>query len=269
MPVQRQCSPLWWNYTWYYMLNTRSSINLNAFRQLNWVCFVLFLDFLLSTIHLDIISGYFFRTLPSSRILWACWVLLFTSHKASHFHLLWSMKEPDPAIPPPPNLCPWLCVYCRIIIHCCINSYQWITHALSVLQFVVWGTHSHAESFWEYQCSLACWEAAPAGSWQMREFKHSFNPEAWWINLVITHLRNRLEAYERYRIAVGGKDLNTLLHLALHPCPISNWMLCFHGFITACNSKASSAEDVTHNDKSTGWGRKRDWPREEDTFFCF
>ena len=77
-------------------------------------------------------------------------------------------------------------------------------------------------------------------------------------NLMITHLRNQLEAYTSNRIAVGGKDLNTLLHLALHPCRISTSMLSYRGFIAACDRKASSAEDVTHNNESTGWGRKRD-----------
>ena len=77
-------------------------------------------------------------------------------------------------------------------------------------------------------------------------------------NLVIPSLYKQLEACECKRVAVGSKDLNNLLHLALHSCQISNSMLRFCGYITACNCKTSSAEGVTHKDKSIGWGRTRD-----------
>ena len=101
MPNWCHLSPLWWSYTWYNTLNMRSFINLNALCQLNWVCYFVLGYFYVSTARLDIIFGFFFGQFLPAGFLWARWVLLFTSHKASHFHPLWSMLEPDPAKPPP------------------------------------------------------------------------------------------------------------------------------------------------------------------------
>ena len=77
-------------------------------------------------------------------------------------------------------------------------------------------------------------------------------------NLVIASLREKIDAYEHKNGVVIGKDLNALLHLALHSCQIGNSVLYFHEYITAYECKASNAEDVTNKDESIGWGRKRD-----------
>ncbi len=71
-------------------------------------------------------------------------------------------------------------------------------------------------------------------------------------NLVIGSLCKKNDAYERKNGIVGSKDLNALLHLALHSCQIGNSVLYFHEYITAYESKASNAEDVTNKDESIG-----------------
>jgi hypothetical protein len=77
-------------------------------------------------------------------------------------------------------------------------------------------------------------------------------------NFMTASLRKKNDAYERKNGVVGDKDLNALLHLALHSCQIGNSMLRFHEYITAYKCKASNAEDVTNKDESIEWGRKRD-----------
>ncbi len=71
-------------------------------------------------------------------------------------------------------------------------------------------------------------------------------------NLVIASLRKINDAYECKNGVVGGKDLNALLHLALHSCQIGNSILYFHEYITAYECKASNAEDATNKDESIG-----------------
>ncbi len=187
LPVQRQCSPLWRSYTWYNMLNTRSFINISALCQLNWVFFVLFLDML--CVHCQ--SGYYILIFLPNNLLPAVfygltWFYYSLPTKPLIFISLindgtWSCQTT------PPNLCQWPCFYRRISGHLCIDSFQWFAHASLVLQFVVQRICLHAEPTWgshdsplfgEYQWSLACWKAAPTRSWWMREFKHSFTPEA-------------------------------------------------------------------------------------------
>ncbi len=71
-------------------------------------------------------------------------------------------------------------------------------------------------------------------------------------NLVIASLHKKNDAYERKNGVVGGKDLNALLHLALHSCQIGNSILYFREYITVYECKASNAEDVTNKDESIG-----------------
>jgi hypothetical protein len=72
---------------------------------------------------------------------------------------------------------------------------------------------------------------------------------------VIASLRKTNDVYEHKNGVVSGKDLNTLLHLALHSCQIGNSILYFHEYITAYECKAFNADN---KDESIGWGRKRD-----------
>jgi hypothetical protein len=106
-----------------------------------------------------------------------------------------------------------------------------------VLQFVVqriylhaepsWGSHGSA-SFGEYQWSLACWKAAQTGSQWMHEFEHWFTPEARQLKFGDRLPSQKNDAYKRKNGVVGGKNLNALLHLALHSCQIGNSILYFH-----------------------------------------
>ncbi len=77
-------------------------------------------------------------------------------------------------------------------------------------------------------------------------------------NLVIASLCKKNDAYERKNGVVGGKDLNALLHLAVHSCQIGNSILYFHEYITAYECRDFNAEDVTNKDESIRWDRKRD-----------
>jgi hypothetical protein len=56
-------------------------------------------------------------------------------------------------------------------------------------------------------------------------------------NLVIASLREKIDAYEHKNGVVVGKDLNALLHLALHSCQIGNSVLIFMNILQRMNAK--------------------------------
>ncbi len=101
----------------------------------------------------------------------------------------------------------------------------------------------------------------------MREFELWFTPEARQPKCGDCLPLQNNDAYKRKNGVVGGKDLNALLHLALHSRQIGNSILYFREYITVYECKASNAEDVTNKDESIGWVWKRDWPMEDMSFW--